>query len=71
VTYLLVAALCIAIGWCWGHSTARIRHVPIGATQADDEAAFIEQQRRQFEQRVASLDLPDDPDHCTRKDTTT
>ncbi|GGQ83579.1 hypothetical protein [Streptomyces flaveolus] len=46
MTYLLIATLCLAIGWCWGHSTARIRHVPIGATAQQDQAAIAEDERR-------------------------
>ncbi|MFJ6559928.1 hypothetical protein ACIQMV_08605 [Streptomyces sp. NPDC091412] len=40
MTYLLTALLAAAAGWCWGHSTARIRHVPIGAPAQADEAAL-------------------------------
>jgi hypothetical protein len=53
VTYALTAVLALAPGWCWGHSTARIRHVPIGAAWAQDDAA---------------LAVEHDPATCTRKD---
>ncbi|WP_158073022.1 hypothetical protein [Streptomyces kebangsaanensis] len=34
----LVAVLALATGWCWGHFTARIRHIPISTTAQADEA---------------------------------
>lgn len=37
--HLLTALLALSAGWCWGHSTARIRTVVIGATAIDDAAA--------------------------------
>lgn len=37
---LVVAVLALALGWTWGHSTARIRVIPIGATAAEDEDAL-------------------------------
>ncbi|MFI5664617.1 hypothetical protein [Streptomyces sp. NPDC051684] len=40
MTYLLVALLALSLGWVWGHSVARIRHIPVGAVAAQDEAAF-------------------------------
>lgn len=46
MTYLLVALLAIAAGWCWGHSTARIRHIPIGATAQQDQDAIAEHDSR-------------------------
>jgi len=61
VTVLLAVLLAFAAGWCWGHRTARIRIIPIGALLADDEAAFLEDERRRYEQLVAGLDLPNDP----------
>ncbi len=36
----LTAVLMYSAGWCHGHRTARIRHVPIGAQPADDQAAI-------------------------------
>ncbi|MFD4264062.1 hypothetical protein ACFWR9_42270 [Streptomyces sp. NPDC058534] len=33
--------------WCWGHATARVRRIPIGATAAEDEAALAEHDRAQ------------------------
>jgi hypothetical protein len=41
VTYLLTALLALTAGWCWGHATARIRHVPVGA-ETDDQAALAD-----------------------------
>jgi hypothetical protein len=40
VTLTLVALLATALGWLWGHSTARIRIIPIGATDQQDAAAL-------------------------------
>ncbi|MET9729646.1 hypothetical protein ABZZ79_02965 [Streptomyces sp. NPDC006458] len=45
MTYLLVALLALAAGWCWGHATARIRHVSIGATAEQDQAALDDDAR--------------------------
>lgn len=41
MTYLATALLALAVGWTWGHTTARIRHIAGGATAAEDEAAFL------------------------------
>jgi hypothetical protein len=49
----------LAIGWCWGHATARIRHVPIGATQAQDDAARWAYDRAGAEDLLAQLGHPD------------
>lgn len=58
---LLAVALALPAGWIWGHRTARIRHVPIGALPEDDEAAFLDDERHRFDQLVAGIDLdPDD-----------
>ncbi|AVH59954.1 MULTISPECIES: hypothetical protein [Streptomyces] len=38
MTHLLTALLALAIGWCWGHATARIRVVVAGGTAQQDEA---------------------------------
>jgi hypothetical protein len=59
VTYLLTALLALAAGWTWGHATARVDHILIGAIRPQD-AAFIAEQRRQFDELIARLDLPDD-----------
>ncbi|MGW6481286.1 hypothetical protein ACWGDS_25895 [Streptomyces sp. NPDC055059] len=59
-TTLLAAALALAAGWCIGHRTVRVIHAPIGGTAAQDDAAFIAEQRTRFEQLVADLDLPTD-----------
>jgi len=40
MTDLILILLALAFGWIVGHSTARIRIVPIGATAVDDEAAL-------------------------------
>jgi hypothetical protein len=40
VTYALITVLAVAVGWSWGHATARVDHVLVGATRADDEAAL-------------------------------
>ncbi|MFB6619692.1 hypothetical protein ACFC5H_09140 [Streptomyces rochei] len=61
MTYLLAALLALAAGWCWGHRTARIRYVPVGAAARDDDAAFIANERARFDAIVAGLDIPDDP----------
>ncbi|MFJ7417949.1 hypothetical protein ACIQXD_04970 [Streptomyces uncialis] len=36
----LAALLALAAGWCWGHRTARIRIVILGAHAADDDTAL-------------------------------
>lgn len=63
ILYLvLTATLNISIGWCWGHATARIRHIPIGGTAAQDDAAFLAHEQARFNDLVAQLDFPgDDP----------
>ncbi|MBQ0827673.1 hypothetical protein [Streptomyces tagetis] len=62
MTTVLVGLLALATGWCWGHRTARIRHIPIGALAAEDQAAILTADRQRFEQLVAGLDLnPDNP----------
>lgn len=38
--HLLTALLAASAGWCWGHSTARIRVIVIGATAAQDAATL-------------------------------
>ncbi|MFF0512459.1 hypothetical protein [Streptomyces sp. NPDC004250] len=67
MTHLLVALLALAAGWCWGHSTARIRHVPIGATRAQDQTALAAHDVAEFWHIVNRLDLPnpDDPRSST------
>lgn len=40
MTLALAVLLALSAGWLWGHSTARVRHVPIGATAADDAVAL-------------------------------
>ncbi|MFI1287437.1 hypothetical protein ACH4VM_02815 [Streptomyces sp. NPDC020792] len=44
---ILTALLALAAGWCCGHRTARVRHVPVGATEAQDQAALAAQERAQ------------------------
>jgi hypothetical protein len=65
VTYLLVALLALALGWCWGHTTARTVHIPIGAHPDDDEAAWLADERLRFDQLTAGLD-PDQDDDTPR-----
>lgn len=50
MTHLLVAVLALSIGWCLGHRTARVRHVPVGALAEDDQAALL------------TLEIPDTDD---------
>ncbi|MDT0387856.1 hypothetical protein [Streptomyces dubilierae] len=56
----LALVLGLSIGWCWGHSTARVRHVPVGATAAQDDTAldeaWIAERRTQFEDRLSTGD---------------
>ncbi|MFE7236116.1 hypothetical protein ACFVAF_36990 [Streptomyces sp. NPDC057596] len=63
MTTVLVAVLAAAAGWCCGHATARIRHVPVGGTADQDQDAFLARERARFDELVAGLDLnvPDDP----------
>lgn len=65
MTYLLTALLALALGWTWGHATARIDHILIGATHQQDDDAFIAEQRRQFDELTAGLDLPADEPRST------
>lgn len=62
---ILGLVLGLSAGWCWGHATARVRHVPIGALRTDDEEALLAADRARFDQLIASLDLPDDPRNTT------
>lgn len=57
---LLGAVLLLAVGWCWGHLTARVRVVVVGATAAQDDAVFLAHERAHWEDLVAQLDVPDD-----------
>ena len=67
--FILVAVLVFAAGWTIGHRTARIRHIPIGALPAQDQAAldeaWIADERARFDALVAGIDLPDDPRNAT------
>ena len=58
---ILAVLLALAAGWTIGHRTARIRHIPIGALPAQDQAALLEDERARFDALVASLDIPNDP----------
>ena len=67
----LTGTLCLSAGWCWGHRTARIRHVRIPAgchcrdqTAIDaDEDAFIAAFRDRLDEGLgAYLDQTTDPD---------
>ncbi|PWI08346.1 hypothetical protein DIZ27_23190 [Streptomyces sp. NWU339] len=65
---VLALVLGLSAGWCWGHATARIRHVPIGAHPADDEAV-VRGEFARFNAVLAALDFdPDLPDHPDPKD---
>ncbi|MBP5883151.1 hypothetical protein QBA57_28705 [Streptomyces scabiei] len=57
---LLAVLLALAVGWVIGHSTARVKVIPIGAILADDEAALLAHERARWEDLVAQLDVPDD-----------
>ncbi|WP_159058994.1 hypothetical protein [Streptomyces scabiei] len=66
---LLGAVLLLAVGWCWGHLTARVRVVVIGATAAQDETALSaadEQLLGEWSAHLDQLTAPFDPD--TTKD---
>lgn len=68
---LLGALLALAVGWVLGHRTARVVHIPIGATAAQDEAALSaadEQLLGQWRAHLDQLTAPFDPD--TTKDET-
>ncbi|AMW11635.1 hypothetical protein A4E84_20335 [Streptomyces qaidamensis] len=56
---LLALTFGIAIGWCWGHATARIRHVPVGATEDQDDAVLWAHDRARAEDLLAQLGHPD------------
>lgn len=61
MTFLLGLFLGISIGYCICLPTRRIRHVFIGSTHEQDQAAIADEMRRRFEQLTADLDRPDDP----------
>jgi hypothetical protein len=66
---LLGAVLLLAVGWCWGHLTARVRVVVVGATAAQDETALCAADAQLLGEWSAHLDqltAPFDPD--TTKD---
>lgn len=71
MTHLLVAVLALSIGWCLGHRTARVRHVPVGALAEDDQAALLTlaEERRRFDELVAglTLEIPDTDDPRSSK----
>ncbi|NUO43679.1 MAG: hypothetical protein HOV82_16775 [Streptomyces sp.] len=60
MTYLLLTLLALAIGWAWGHATARIHIVPLCTSCKADESAILQHERARFDEVVAGLDLPDD-----------
>lgn len=70
MTYLITALLALSVGWCWGHSTARVRVRFVGARPADDQTAIDEAEERfiaAFRDRIdkelaAYLDQTTDPD---------
>lgn len=71
MTHLLTALLALSVGWCWGHRTARIRIIVIGATAQQDQAAlnaenaaFIAETRRRFDEQIRGFDLKDPKDEA-------
>lgn len=54
---ILTGTLAASAGWWAGHRTARVVHVPVGATPQQDQAAldeaWIAERRAQFEERLA------------------
>ena len=68
----LTGTLCLSAGWCWGHATARIRHVRIPAGCHCRDQAAIDQAEERFIARLRAdfaeitdslhLDEPADPD---------
>lgn len=61
---LLAVLLAAAVGWVLGHRTARVRVVVVGATQADDDAAFLTHERARLDDLIARSF----PDPDTTKD---
>jgi len=65
----LTATLSLSTGWCWGHATARIRHIPIGTLPSQDEAAIRAADEQLITEWRAQLDtlptLPDQPEDHT------
>jgi hypothetical protein len=55
---ILTATLSGSAGWCWGHSTVRIRIVHVGATRAQDEAALAADLHTRFDEITADFDDP-------------
>ncbi|MFL1903113.1 hypothetical protein ACJWDR_29010 [Streptomyces tauricus] len=45
MTELLAAVLAGSAGWIWGHNTARIKFIHIGATREQDQAALDQHDR--------------------------
>ncbi|MFD5631615.1 hypothetical protein [Streptomyces sp. NPDC127072] len=64
--YILTAVLALSLGFTCGHRTARVRHIPVGATREQDNAAFRAHERARWDDLVAQLDTPADLDD--RKD---
>ncbi|MFJ8146591.1 hypothetical protein ACIQ6R_16190 [Streptomyces sp. NPDC096048] len=67
MTHVLIAVLTLSAGWCWGHRTARVRVIVIGATPQQDQAAIATAEVDRFWQVVDGLNLdhPDDPRSST------
>ncbi|MFJ4712696.1 hypothetical protein [Streptomyces sp. NPDC088785] len=40
MTFIVAVLLAAALGWVWGHSCARIKVVPVGATADQDADAL-------------------------------
>ncbi|GHI91301.1 hypothetical protein [Streptomyces olivaceus] len=55
MTLALAVLLALAVGWCWGHRTARVRIIPVGALATEDEAALLAADRARFEEIAAQL----------------
>lgn len=63
--YLLTALLALSTGWIWGHTTARVVHIPIGGRRAEDEAALTDDEQLRFRaitRYFDDTDIPDDPE---------
>lgn len=62
---VLAVVVALAVGWVLGHRTARVVHVPVGATAAQDETALSaddEQLIGEWSARLDQLTAPFDPD---------
>ncbi|MHC5259880.1 hypothetical protein ACYSUO_18540 [Streptomyces sp. UC4497] len=55
MTLLIVALLAVALGWIWGHSSARIRIINVGATARQDDNALMIQAIRDLNDACCDL----------------